>query len=313
MDSIIIAGVDVAQDWLDIHIHNLAHARCFSNNAEGMSQIILWLKSYDVKKVICEATGGLERLLVYSLRSADISCQAVNPVRIAAFRKVTGKLAKTDLLDAELIALFASKIDIEERISPSVSEQKLKNLAVRRRQVVEMQTSERNRLKRCDDIHGKESINRVLSFLEKERKSTEEQMLILTNSDAILKRRMEILTSIPGIGHIVALTLISEMPELGSINDKQIAALAGVAPQDKQSGHKQGKASIRGGRKCVRAALYMAAMSARRHNPVIKEFYDNMITRGKPKMLALTAAMRKLIIQANTLTIENRTWIAKNS
>lgn len=308
MIKLITAGIDISQDWIDVHIHPEGHNRRVSNDVAGMVLLIPWLQSYSPEKVVCEATGGLERLTVKSLREAGLKCHAVNPARINGFRQATGKLAKTDILDAEVIALFAARMDIEEREPLSANAQKLKDHSTRRRQLVEMQVQERNRLKRCHDTDGKESINNVLALLEIERQKLEEKMLKLVKKDQELQCKMAILTSIPGIGDIVALTLVSDMPELGKINDKQAASLAGLAPQDRQSGLRSRKASIRGGRKCVRTAMYMAAMSAKKHNPAIRPFYERLIQNGKPKMVALTASMRKLLIQANQLLMENRKW-----
>jgi transposase len=308
MIKLITAGIDISQDWIDVHIHPEGHNRRISNDAAGMLQLVSWLQSYAPEKVVCEATGGLERLTVKTLRDVGMKCYAVNPARINGFRQATGKLAKTDILDAEVIALFAARMDIEEREPLSVTAQKLKDHAARRRQLVEMQVQERNRLKRCHDTDGKKSINKVLALLEKERQNLEEKMLNLVRKDQELGHKMDILTSIPGIGDIVALTLVSDMPELGKINDKQAASLAGLAPQDRQSGLRARKASIRGGRKCVRTAMYMAAMSAKKYNPAIRPFYERLVQNGKPKMVALTAAMRKLLIQANQLLTEDRKW-----
>ena len=227
---------------------------------------------------------------------------------VHGFRQATGKLAKTDVLDAEVIALFAARMDIEEHAPLSANAQKLRDDSSRRRQLVEMQVQERNRLKRCHDSDSKKSINKVLDLLEEERQALEERMLNLVKKDQDLQHKMDILTSIPGIGDIVALTLVSDMPELGSINDKQAASLAGLAPQDRQSGLRNRKASIRGGRKYVRTAMYMAAISAKKYNPAIRPFYERLVQNGKPKMVALTASMRKLLIQANQLLMENRKW-----
>ena len=306
--KIITAGIDISQDWIDVHIHPAGCNRRVLNDLSGMGQLVTWLQSYAPEKIVCEATGGLERLVVKTLRDAGMQCNVVNPARISGFRQATGKLAKTDMLDAEMIALFAASMDIKGQEPLSANEQKLKDNASRRRQLVEMQVQERNRLKRCHDADSKESIHAVLAMLETQQQKLEEKMQQLIKKDTNLQHKMDILTSIPGIGNIVALTLVSDMPELGKINDKQAAALAGLAPQDRQSGLKARKASIRGGRKYVRNAMYMASMSAKKYNPAIKSFYERLVQNGKPKMVALTAAMRKLLIQANQLLSENRKW-----
>lgn len=304
----ITVGIDVSQDWVDVYVHPAANARQFSNDKLGMMQLVSWLKSYDPDVIICEATGGLERLLLKSLKQHKLVCHAINPNRISGFRQAYGSMTKTDLMDAKLMALFAERMDISTKIELSESEQELKDLNTRRRQLVTLTVQEQNRLNRCHNKDSHKSIERVIALLKEECADIENKMLAVVKQDTNLQRTIDILVSIPGISTITALILMSEMPELGKLDDKKIASLAGLAPHQNQSGLKVGRAYIRGGRKNVRSALYMGTLSAKRYNPPIKRFYDRLIENDKPKMVALIASMRKLIIQANTLLKENRKW-----
>lgn len=296
-------GIDVSQEWLDFYVHPEGHMRRIAYTKEAIQGI-----GYKPVSIVCEATGGLERLLVEVLEEQDLSVRVVNPSRIKGFRQACGKLTKTDAKDAELMALFAARFPEAIKTPLTAAQRQMKDLAARRRQLVQMQTQERNRLKRTHDKAMQESINRVLVLLETEHNMAEEQLEAMIKADAVSKGVFTILTSIPGIGSISALTLITEMPELGQLNDKQVASLAGLAPHLNHSGKNTYTSSVQGGRKCVRTALYMAAMAARRHNPAIKAFYERLIAAGKPKMVALTACMRKLLIQANSLVRNNRSW-----
>ena len=299
-------GIDVAQDWIDIHIYPDNHKRQYKNTQDQLIQAAIWIKTYSPDKIVCENTGGLERLTQKIFRQNGLECYAVNPSRINAFRIAYGMNAKTDLLDAELIAIFADKMTIHQPLILSEAEEKLKELNVRRRQLVDLQVQERNRLKRTSNETSVTSIHKILSLLEEERHDIEKEMLDLIKQDDNLKAKHKILTSVSGIGDIVALTLLCELPELGTLTDKQVGSLAGLAPHNRESGVKVGRSSIRGGRKCVRTAVYMATLSAKKHNVFIKTFYDGLVTRGKVKKVALIASMRKLLILCNRLVQDGR-------
>jgi transposase len=299
-------GIDVAQDWIDIHIYPDNHKRQFKNTQDQLVEAALWIKTYSPSKIVCENTGGLERLTQKIFRQNGLECYAVNPSRINAFRVAYGMNAKTDILDAELIAIFADKMNIHPPLVLSEAEEKLKELNVRRRQLVDLQVQERNRLKRTTHDLSIKSIKKLLALLEEERHEIEKEMLKLVKQDIDLKEKHTILTSVPGIGDVVALTLLCELPELGTLTDKQVGSLAGLAPHNRESGVKVGRSSIRGGRKCVRTAVYMAALSAKKHNVFIKTFYDGLVARGKVKKVALIASMRKLLILCNRLMEEKR-------
>jgi transposase len=301
-------GIDVSQDWIDIHIYPDSHKRQFENTQKGLLEAALWVKTYSPSKIICENTGGLERLTQKIFRQNGLECYAVNPHRISAFRIAYGMHAKTDLLDAELIAVFADKMTVHQPLILSDTEESLKELNTRRRQLVDMQVQERNRMKRTTHDLSVKSIHKLLALLEEERNEIEKEILSLIKQDINLNEKYTILTSVPGIGDIVALTLICELPELGTLTDKQVGSLAGLAPHNKDSGVKVGRSSIRGGRKCVRTAVYMAALSAKKHNLFIKRFYDGLVSRGKVKKVALIASMRKLLILCNRLVHDKRSF-----
>lgn len=302
----VTVGIDISQNWIDVHIYPHSHKQRFLNTPSDLNHAALWVKTYSPDKIVCENTGGLEKLMQKVFRSNDLECYAVNPHRISAFRTAYGMSAKTDLLDAELIAIFADKMEIHEPLILSATEEELKELNVRRRQLVDMQVGERNRLKRVHNEQAIKSIRDILAFLQEQRDKIEKAMLELIKRDSVLKEKYDILTSVSGIGEVVAITLLCELPELGKLTDKQVGALSGLAPNNKESGMKSGRASIGGGRKCVRVAVYMAALSAKKHNIMIATFYNGLIARGKAKKVALIASMRKLLILSNKLLKDKR-------
>lgn len=308
-------GIDISKDSLDVYVQPLAVLKSFANTDLGTTAFLNFLSFYEdnhfvVERLVCEATGRLERPMVQALEAADYNICTVNPSQISGFRQACEQKAKTDNLDAKLIALFAERMPKQQRKLPPAHVQELQGMAVRRRQLVEAITAERNRLKRASLVLSVASIKRTIAFLIAERTALETAMETLIKQHDDLQQKLQTLLSIPGIGMVVAITLLSEMPELGTLNNQQAAALAGLAPMQKESGQFKGKATIKGGRKCVRTALYMAAMSAIRHNPRIKPFYDRKVNEGKHRMVALTASMRKLLLQANFLLKNNTNFVA---
>lgn len=247
----IYVGIDIASQWLDVWLDPIGLCRRFNNTKEGISSLKNWLKDYEISLVVMEATGRLERLCARSLTDSHYPVAVLNPSQISGFRQAVGKIAKTDQLDAKTIALFARTMKVETR--PLVSEdiQDLRDLGVRGRQITQMLTAERNRLKRINEEIATESIKKTIIFLMNERKKIEEAMIILVKKDKSLLERYDILTSIPGVGLRTALILISDLPELGTLDGKKISALAGVAPMNVDSGLKQKKARLRGGRRGV--------------------------------------------------------------
>lgn len=304
-------GIDVAQDWLDVWLHPLRKHRRFDNTAAGITKLLEYLEEFNVAKVVLEATGGLEYLAARMLQKAGFAATVVNPYFTSAFRVMRGKFTKTDSTDAEMIAIFSEKMDPEIRPVPTQQEKELKELTARRVQLIEMIVAEKNRLRRLDSEAIKLSIQMIIKILTDEKDHIETRLEKLVWQHQEYAKKYELLTSIPSIGQAVALTLITELPELGKLNKKQIASLTGLAPHNRDSGKTIGKATTKGGgRRCAKAALYMAAITAIRHNPAIKTFYKRLVENGKPKKLAIIACMRKLLIIANQILKEQRPWMA---
>ncbi|HEY8190587.1 MAG TPA: IS110 family transposase [Micavibrio sp.] len=306
------AGIDVAARWLDVVLDPVGCHRRFDNDEAGVAALQAWLNEYAVALIAMEATGGLERLAASQLMKAGYKVAVLNPARISGFRQALGKIAKTDLLDAAAIALFAKTMPVTPRPPAGDHIRALKDLSVRRSQLTRMMVAERNRAKRMTDQATLESISRVQQIFKAEQKIVDRAMKALVEAHDDLKHRFDILISIPGIGVQTALCLLADMPELGLLADNKIAALAGVAPMNRDSGKTANRASLRGGRKMVRTNLYMATLSAIRFNPPIKAFNERLILKnGRPKMVALAASMRKLLLIANHLLAKQEKWSLK--
>jgi transposase len=301
-------GIDVSRATLDVFIHPQQTHFVVANDPLGIETLRQRMRALPGSRIVLEATGGLEFRAARALADAGCTVSRISPARIHAFRKSLGKHAKTDKLDAALLARYAAIMEPEDRPLPSQADQALRDLAARRRQVVELIGMERNRLKQASDPFIVDSLNAMLAVLTAQRKAIEAALIAAIAADPATRRRFEILTSIKGIGPVVATTLVTDMPELGRLNRRQIASLAGLAPHDRQSGTSLDKSAIRGGRPCVRVALYMAALVASRANPDAKAFYQTLVANGKNKKLALIATARKLVTLANQLIRENRTW-----
>lgn len=304
----IYVGIDVASQWLDVWLDPAGLSCRFANTTHGIADLVEWLRAFPIALVAMEATGRLERACARALADANYQIAVLNPSQISGFRKAIGQLAKTDLLDARAIAQFARTIPLEARPLAERHIEELKDLGARFRQITRMLTAERNRLRRTDHELAASSIKATILFFTDERKKIEVAMKKLVKNHAALKARYDILMSIPGIGSQTALTLVSDLPELGTLDGKKIAALAGVAPMNGDSGLKASRAKLRGGRNNVRAILYMAAMAAQRYNPQISAFYKRLVANGKPGMVALSACMRKLLVIANSMLANQRKW-----
>lgn len=309
MEYEVYIGIDVSEDTLDVWLHPLGKYEVFSNNPTGIAKLLKHLEAYNVAKLVLEATGNLEYECAYALQHADYAAAVVSPCRTSAFRNMLGKLTKTDALDAYMLAQFAQKMDPDVRAVPTREEMALKELTARRRQITMTLVSERLRLRRASSQVICDSIRYIIKIFTAEKKQIEAMILEYIEANETVNNSYKLLLTIPSIGPVVAATLITELPELGKLNAKQIASLAGVAPHAKDSGKSNNRATIRGGRKCARTALYMAAITASRHNSSLKHFYERLVQVGKPKKLALVAVMRKLIIIANNIIKNNRPWV----
>jgi len=304
----IFAGIDVSKDFLDIHIRPQAEAFRVPRDHAGLEDLAARLKTSNVGIVVMEATGGFETVVASALGAAGLPIAVVNPRQIRDFARATGKLAKTDAIDAEVIAHFAQAIGPPTRTMPSEEALALGELVARRRQVVEMMTAERNRKRTMRDKRVIRRIERHLSLLQKELTEIEGDIDEGVRRSPVWHEKEELFVSVPGVGKNLARTLIAEMPELGSLDRRAVAMLAGVAPINRDSGTLRGRRTIRGGRATVRTALYMSALVASRYNPALKAFYRRLLAAGKPKKLALTALMRKLLTILNAIARDKKPW-----
>ena len=301
-------GIDVAKDRLDVHVFASEEAFAVARNSEGLAALLERLGPLKPHLVVLEATGGFEQTVAAALVAAAIPLAVVNPRQIRDFARATGQLAKTDALDAKVIAHFAAKVQPEPRPVPDEQARALGELVARRRQVIEMTTAERNRRRQLTNRRLLKSVDRLLAVLQKELTELDRDIGEGIRGTPAWRERDDLLRSVPGVGNIVARTLIADLPELGRLDRKQIAALVGIAPLNRDSGKMRGKRTTWGGRAKVRCVLYMAALVASRRNPVLATFYQRLIAAGKAKKLALTAVMRKLLTILNAMVRDKARW-----
>ena len=304
----IFAGIDVSKDRLDAHVLPSGEAFAVARDGKGLEDLIARLRAAGATLVVLEATGGFEVTVAAALCAAGVPLAVVNPRQIRDFARATGRLAKTDALDAQAIARFAEAVRPEPRPVPDRQARALAELVARRRQIVEMMTAERNRRKGLASRRMISSVDRVLAALQRELSDLEGEIGDAIRQTPAWRRAEDLLKSVPGVGDVTARTLIADLPELGTLGRRQIAALVGVAPFNRDSGRMRGKRTIWGGRANVRATLYMAALVASKHNPVLKAFYQRLIADGKLKKVALTAVMRKLLTILNAILRDQTPW-----
>ncbi|HEY6869114.1 MAG TPA: IS110 family transposase [Novosphingobium sp.] len=307
MDAIVV-GIDVSKDRLDVALRPSGEAFAVARDAAGLEQLTARLKVVSPQLVALEATGGFETVAAASLAAAGLSVVVVNPAQIRAFARAVGQRAKTDPIDAAVIAHFAEATKPEPRVLPDEATRLLADLVARRRQIVEMMAAEGQRDRRFGNKRLKKSIARLRKALEKELAELDIEIDDQIRGSPAWREKEDLLASVPGIGPTIARTLIAELPELGTLDRKEIAALAGLAPYTRQSGQWRGKSFIGGGRTIVRTVMFMGALVAKRHNPVIKTFFDRLIAAGKPKMVALIAVARKLLTILNAILRDKRPW-----
>ena len=308
MSSEAYIGVDVSKDLLDVKVLPSEQALQFPNDDPGIKKLITFVKKLDPQLIVFESTGSLEMLAVSSLIENHVPVVVINPRQIRDFAKATGKLAKTDSIDADTIARFARDIRPEVRPMKDEHAQLLSALNARRRQIVDMLVAEKNRLYSAPKPNIK-NIQKHIQYLERTLADINKDINKTIKKSPTWRENDRILQSFKGVGPVVSATLLCDLPELGTLNRKKIATLVGVAPLNCDSGRYRGKRRIKGGRANVRRKLYMAAVASIRHNPAIKDFYDKLIDAGKPPKLALTACMRKILTILNAM-MKNRTyWI----
>ena len=301
-------GIDVAKDRLDVHVRPSGEAFSVARDGKGLDELVARLRKMDVALIVLEATGGFETMVAGALCAAGLPLAVVNPRQIRDFARATGRLAKTDTLDAAANAHFAEAVQPAPRPVPDAQAQALGELVTRRRQIVEMMAVERNRRGRLTNRRMLKSIDRLLKALQRELSDLEADLDETIRGTPAWRETEDLLKSVPGIGDVVARTLIADLPELGTLDRKKIAALVGVAPFNRDSGTLRGRRTVWGGRANVRAALYMAALVASRHNPILRRFYLRLLKAGKPKKLALTAVMRKLLTILNAIVRDQTPW-----
>jgi transposase len=306
--EIITVGIDVSKDRLDIAVRPSGEAFVVERNGAGLEHLVERLRKLSPHLVALEASGGFETIAAAALAAAALPVVVVNPAQIRAFAKAIGQRAKTDPIDAAVIAHFAEATRPEPRPLPDAATRLLGDLVARRRQIVEMIGAERQRERRLTTPHLRKSIARLVKALEKELVSVDAEIDDSVRGSPAWREKEDLLASVPGVGPIIARTLIAELPELGQLGRKQIAALAGLAPFTRQSGQWRGRSFIGGGRSAVRTVLFMGALVAKRRNPVLKAFFDRLVAAGKPKMVALIAVARKLLTILNAILRDNRPW-----
>jgi transposase len=304
----VFVGIDVSKDRLDVAIRPSGEVFAVERNAAGLEALIARLMPLSPHLVAMEATGGFETIVAAALAAAGLPVVVVNPAQVRAFARALGKRAKTDPIDAGVIAHFAEATAPDPRPLPDEATQLLADLVARRRQIIGMIGAERQREKRATLKRLKKSIARLIKALEKELTSVDTDIDQTMRASPAWREKENLLASVPGIGPVIARTLIAELPELGRLDRKQIAALAGLAPWTRQSGQWRGKSFIGGGRTAVRCALFMAAMVAARHNPILKAFFGRLVAAGKPKMVALIATARKLLTILNAILRDQKPW-----
>ena len=308
MNTKTFAGIDVSKNHFDVHIlpHDTAFQTASSNR--DITKLITKLKKLKVDLIVIEATGGYGTQLAAELQANDLSTAVVNPRQTRAFAIATGRLAKTDRIDARALAEFAQKLNPPPRTVGDKNTLKIKAIVARRRQLVNMRTAESNRLGRAKNKVIFQSIQAVIDCIERQLDDTDKQLTQAIEDSSQWTQKAELLKSVPGIGDVTCITLLSELPELGELNRREIAALVGVAPMNCDSGMFRGYRKIRGGRTPVRNALFMATLVATRHNPKIRAYYQRLVEAGKKKIVALVAAMRKLLTILNIMLRDNQPW-----
>lgn len=302
------AGIDVAKDRLDVHLRPSGQYFTVPRHGAGIEQLLDRLRQAAPTLVVMEATGGFELTVAAAVAGAGIPLAIVNPRQIRDFARATGRLAKTDRLDAEAIALFAERIRPEPRPVPEEEALALAELVARRRQIVEMIGMEQNRRRQARARRVARTIEATLRVLEAQLSELDDDIDAAIRQSPAWRAADELLQSVPGVGPVASRTLIAEMPELGHIHRRAAAALLGVAPINRDSGQMRGQRSIAGGRTALRSALFMATLSAVRWNPVLKAHYQQMIQRGRPKKVALIACLRRLLSILNAIIRSKTPW-----
>lgn len=303
----VYVGIDVGKDWLDFAVAGIDKIFRYGNHSQGIEKLAAIMDSLQPKLIAVEASGGYEAAFVDALMLNKQRVAVVNPTRVRALANAKGLLAKTDELDARNIASYAEIIKPEPSKPRDDLDLRIRALIIRREQLVDIRSAEGNRLGTCHES-VKADIREHLDWLERQIGILDDEIKQLVKSSNEWTQQTELLETMPGVGFVTAVTMTANMPELGELNRQKIAALAGLAPYNRDSGKKRGKRRIFGGRQSVRRVLYMAALSATKHNPVIKKFYERLMKKGKPFKVAITACMRKMITIMNVMVRTSSPW-----
>jgi len=304
----VVVGIDVSKDRLDVHVLPSGKSFAVANDDESLDGLAARLLSLKADVVALEATGGYEMLAAAALSGAGLAVIVINPAQVRAYANALGKRAKTDPIDAEVIAAFVAATKPAIRPLRDEENRALAALLARRRQILAMIAAEEQRTRMALAKEAQRSIKRLLAALRRELDSLDADIDDHIRTSPLWRVREALLTSVPGVGRVTARTLLAEMPELGSLDRRQVASLAGLAPWTRQSGKWKGKSFIGGGRATVRAVLFMATLVACRHNPVLKAFRDRLVASGKSKIVATVAAMRKLLTILNAIIRDQKAW-----
>lgn len=307
MLSDLFVGIDISKARLDVALRPGGESYTTPHSSQGIAELVDKLAASQASLIVIEASGGLERPLTIALTERQLPVVVVNARQTRDFAKALGKLAKTDRIDAGVLAQFAELVRPELRALPDQRARALQALLARRRQVVEMLTAERNRLHSCHKS-VRADLEAHIAYLSGRRDKLDQELLDSVQADPSWIEKLTLLKSVPSVGPVLATTLLAELPELGSLTHKRIAALVGVAPFNRDSGTFKGQRGTWGGRAAVRSSLYMATLVASRHNPVIRCFYERLLSRGKPKKVALVACMRKLLVILNAMLRSHTPW-----
>lgn len=311
-DEAIFVGVDISKSHLDVAVLPKDEVWSEKNDQMGLERLVERLKEIGPELVVLEACGGLETAVAGSIAAGGMNVCVVNPRQVRAYARAIGKLAKTDALDARVIAEFGQRVRPKVRPLADEETQELGAILARRRQLVEMLVAEKNRLGSAPRL-VRPQISEHIGYLEGVLKETDNELRTRIRASSIWRAKEELLRSVPGIGEVVSTTLLAEVPELGSLSRQQIAALVGVAPFNWDSGNMRGKRRVSGGRAVARSAVYMGTLIATRCNPVIKGFYERLVGAGKPKKVALVACMRKMLSILNAMLKHGTLWQADYS
>lgn len=303
-----VVGIDVAKHHLDLHLLPEGTIARYDNTPEGRQQCRQFLAQAQPERIVLEATGGYETPLTMELQAIQMPVMVINPRRIRDYARATGRLAKTDKIDAQVIAEFAATVRPDLRPLPDAKARQLKAFLARRDQLMDLRVAEHNRLEHATDAVIVKTLRQLLRILDKQIAVVDRHIADHVAADEQLQRRAQIIESVPGLGQTSAAMLVTQLPELGRLNRRQIAALVGVAPINRDSGLFRGKRMTGGGRVRIRCALYMPMLAAIRHNPPIRTFYQHLLDKGKAKMVALVAAMRKLVTTLNVMIQKNQLW-----